>query len=47
MLNTTAITAPTAEVTTGLLSGPRGLLHLESLALTAAAIIFYYDQGWG
>jgi multisubunit Na+/H+ antiporter MnhB subunit len=47
MLKTTATTAPTAEITTRPLSGPRALLHLESLALTAAAIIFYYVQGWG
>jgi multisubunit Na+/H+ antiporter MnhB subunit len=47
MLNTTATTAPAAKTATRPLSGPRPLLHLESLALTAAALIVYYDQGWG
>ena len=51
MLNATTNANPTAETTTlpetRPMSGPRALLHLEALALTVAAILFYTDQGWG
>lgn len=42
-----ANTNDTPTVAARLLSGPRTLLHLEGFALCAAALVYYYDQGWG